>query len=311
VQADPIVRVGDGRGREPLPRRLLARTGAAPAQQVDAALPVCLCGSTRYSELISGTYDRLLLRDYEFRVVQCLECGLARTVPIPDPHQYERGCALTSEGGSFVGSHDDMWSDSIAEDVQKRFGVGRLLDVGCHVGNLVAAAEARGFDAEGIDLDPVATAEGRRLGRRVRTASIEEVEETFDFVVMNQVLEHVFDVRGLLSNVARVLVPGGHLYVLVPYHRGLMPRLMKDRWMGWFPSQHVWHFIPGTLTRVVCEASQLRPFALTTKGVIEPPSVGFKGQVKAVVTVLSRTVGWGDQIEAFFQKPREGEVIGR
>lgn len=290
---------------------LLARTGAAAAKQFEAAVPVCLCGSTSYSELISGTYDRLLLQDYEFRVLQCLECGLARTVPIPDQHQYERGSALTSEGGSFVGSHDDAWSDSIAQDVQKRFGVGRLLDVGCHVGALVAAAEARGFEAEGIDLDRVATSEGRRLGRPVRTASIEEIEDSFDFVVTNQVLEHVLDVRGFLSNVARVLVPGGYLYVLVPYHKGLMPRLMKDHWMGWFPSQHVWHFLPETLTRVVREASGLRLVRLTTKGVIEPPSIGFKGQVKAVVTVLSRTVGWGDQIEAFFQKPRAGDVIGR
>jgi SAM-dependent methyltransferase len=290
---------------------LLARTGAATGKQLDRAPPVCLCGSTCYSELISGNYDRLLLRGYEFRVIQCLECGLARTVPIPDPHQYERGCGPTSEGGSFVGSHDDAWSDSIVQDVQKRLGVGRLLDVGCHVGALVAAAEARGFDAEGIDLDPVATSEGRGLGRRVRTASIGEIEDSFDFVVMNQVLEHVLDVRGLLSNVARVLVPGGHLYVLVPYHRGLMPRLMKNRWIGWFPSQHVWHFVPETLTRVVGEASGLRLVTLTTKGVIEPPSVGFKGHVKAGVTILSRIVEWGDQIEAFFQKPREGEVSGR
>jgi SAM-dependent methyltransferase len=294
----------------PMQSEGFARTVDATAEQLDAALPVCLCGSTCYGELIKGTYDRLLLRDYEFRVIQCLECGLARTVPIPDPHQYDHGCSLTSERGSFVGSHDDAWSDSIANDVQERFGVGRLLDVGCHVGALVAAAEARGFDAEGIDLDRVATSEGRRVGRRVRTASMDEVENSFDFVVMNQVLEHVLDVRGLLSNVARVLVPGGHLYVLVHYHRGLMPRLMKDRWIGWFPSQHVWHFVPETLTRVVSEASGLRLVTLTTKGVIEPRSVGLKGDVKSVVAVMSRTMGWGDQIEAFFQKPSEGEVIG-
>jgi hypothetical protein len=86
---------------------------------------------------------------------------------------------------------------------------------------------------------------------------------------------------------------------------------MKNRWIGWYPSQHVWHFVPETLTGVVGEASGLRLVTLTTKGVIEPPSVGFKGHVKAGVTVVSRIVEWGDQIEAFFQKPREGEVSGR
>jgi SAM-dependent methyltransferase len=279
--------------------------GPAPADVAQAtdADPVCFCGANRYRSLLQGSYDRLLLEDYAFEVVLCLDCGLARTVPVPDPEQYDQGYALTTADGQFVGATDDAWSASIVEDVHSLVPGGRLLDIGCHVGNLVAAATARGYDAVGIDLDPIATAKARRLGRAVRTGGIERVDETFDVVVMNQLLEHVLDLRTFLASVARVLAPGGHAFIYVPYYRGLMPRLMRTHWMGWFPSQHVWHFTPQRLRRVLEEATPLRLVRHTTNGVIEPPSTGTKGRAKAVITEFSKAVGWGDEIEAVFRKP--------
>ena len=198
----------------------------------------------------------------------------------------------------------------VVDDVHSLVPEGRLLDIGCHVGNLVAVATERGYDALGIDLDPVSTAEGRSIGRRMRTGGVEEVGETFDVVVMNALLEHIVDLRTFLFNVARVLAPGGYTFVHVPHYRGLMPRLMRTHWMGWFPSQHVWHFTPRTLSSVVQEASPLRLVRATTRGVIEPPSSGLKGRVKALVDRFSRAVGWGDQIEAIFRK-QEGIANGR
>jgi hypothetical protein len=81
-----------------------------------------------------------------------------------------------------------------------------------------------------------------------------------------------------------------------------MPRLMRENWMGWFPQQHVWHFTPATLVGTVERAGNLRAVDCTTRGVIEPPSTGMKGAVKAAVSMLSRSVEWGDEIEAVFQK---------
>jgi SAM-dependent methyltransferase len=274
------------------------------------AQPLCFCGSRRYRLLLNGSYDRLLGHDYAFEIVQCLVCGLARTLPVPDPEQYEQGFVLTTEGGRFVGATEDAWSARIVDDVRAVVPSGRLLDVGCHVGNLVEAANAAGFDAEGIDLDPVATAEARRLGRAVLTGRLEDLEGTYDAVVMSALLEHILDLRSFVGHVERLLAPNGHAFVYVPYHRGLMPRLMGQNWMGWAPNQHVWHFSPRSLIRVVHEASPLRLVRYTTKGVIEPPSTGVKGRVKKAVDKLSRATGWGDQIEAIFRKP-DGFADGR
>jgi hypothetical protein len=98
-----------------------------------------------------------------------------------------------------------------------------------------------------------------------------------------------------------VLVPGGLAFVYVPHYRGLIPRLMRDNWMGWFPQQHVWHFTPTTLARAVETTTRLRMTDCTTHGVIEPPSTGVKGAGKSAISAFSRSVGWGDGIEAVFK----------
>jgi SAM-dependent methyltransferase len=262
----------------------------------------CVCGEERHATVLSGRYQRLGVQDYAFTILKCRSCGLARTSPIPDPLQYDVGYALTTKEGQFVGSTEDEWSANVARDIARRAEGRRLIDIGCHVGNLVQAASEIGFDAYGVDLDPVATGAGRRLGRAVENRALAQVNDTFDVAVLVHVLEHVHELRQCLSHLERLLVPRGLAFIYVPNYRGLVARLMRENWMGWFPQQHVWHFTPATLVGTVERTGNLRVVDCATRGVIEPPSTGIKGAVKAAVSTLSRSVEWGDEIEAVFQK---------
>jgi 2-polyprenyl-3-methyl-5-hydroxy-6-metoxy-1,4-benzoquinol methylase len=269
----------------------------------------CLCGATSYDVLLRGAHDRLLRQSYDFTIVRCRSCQLARTLPVPDTTQYERGCFLTTEDGRYVSSGQDLWSEPIARYVRENASGSRLLDVGAHFGNLVAAASALGFEAQGVDPDPVASRAAREKGRKVLTGTIEDVDGSFDVIVMNAVLEHVLDVRSFLARAARLLVPSGRAFIFVPHFRGLVPRLMKANWMGWAPSQHVWHFTPETLVSVVHQASSLRLAGYTTKGAIEPGSSGAKGLAKTCVTFFAQRANWGDQIEAIFEQPADTALV--
>jgi SAM-dependent methyltransferase len=262
----------------------------------------CVCGGTTYEIVLTGVSNRLGLDAHAFTVGRCVRCSLARTLDVPDPEQYHDGFALTTHDGAFSGSTSDAYSARLARYVADRTRGPRFLDVGCHAGALVAAARELGLDAEGIDLDPFAVAAGAELGRTLRTIGIEDVEGPYDAVVMSHVLEHVVDLSTFLTHAARLLSPRGRLFVFVPHYRGLLPRLMGDRWMGWFPSQHVWHFTPPTLSRTVAAVSPLHVVARTTTGVIEPPSPGAKGRAKAVLAAVSRLTHRGDQIEAILER---------
>lgn len=269
-----------------------------------AEAPACHCGARDYTIAFAGSSSRLGLDDFRFEVAVCSACGLARTLPVPDPEQYRDGYSQSTEGGRFTGivTGGDRYSAGNAVWVKERLRGLRLLDVGCHTGNLVAAAIALGLDAEGIDLDPLATAAGRELGRPIRAASVTELEGEYDGIVLSHVLEHVLELDPFLGELERLLSPVGRIFVLSPHYRGLVPRLMGERWMAWFPSQHVWHFTPATLRSAVALRSPLRVASCTTRGVLEPPSRGAKGTAKAVVSAVARAARWGDQVEAVLER---------
>jgi SAM-dependent methyltransferase len=215
-------------------------------------------------------------------------------LPVPDERQYSSG---TFE---FCGQPEDSWSSQIAEYVAKYAKGPKLLDVGCHVGNLVAAALDRGLQAEGVDLDPTAIAQGQSLGRPVSEMSVDAVSGQYDAVVLNHVLEHVVDLTAFLRSVERLLAPRGLVFVFVPHYRGLVPRLMGESWYGWLPTQHVWHFTPSTLVGTAERTTSLRLRSVTTRGGIEPASQGAKGVAKRLVAMTSQGLRMGDQIEAIF-----------
>jgi SAM-dependent methyltransferase len=60
--------------------------------------------------------------------------------------------------------------------------------------------------------------------------------DTVDAVVMINVLEHIEDDRAALSNLVRILKPGGHLLIFVPALQGLMSRI--DVMHGHFRRYH-------------------------------------------------------------------------
>jgi Methyltransferase domain len=267
---------------------------------VELSGPACACGADRYRRLLSlgassGTQPYVMAR--------CESCGLVRTLPPPDPLQYESGYAYTTQDAHFTGELSDHWSDGIADQIRELSNGRSFLDVGCAAGNLVAAAAKRGFDAEGIDMDPIATEEGSRHGRALRAATIDQVDRSYDVVVANHVLEHIEDLRSFLSEVARVLEPGGRFFVFSPHYRGLIARLRRAGWMGWQPRQHFWHFTPDTLRATVERVGTLSVVQITTQGVIEPPVSGPKGAAVAVLGTASRGLRSGDQVEGVFERP--------
>jgi SAM-dependent methyltransferase len=264
----------------------------------EALTPQCVCGGTGYRPVISGAWSRTEGAPVRFQAAACETCGLVRTFPVPNEHQY------ASDTFEFCGEPEDSWSGRIAEYVARYSEGPRLLDVGCHVGNLVAAARERGLQAEGVDVDPRAIAQGRSLGRPVSQMPVDALSGEYDAVVLNHVLEHVVDLTAFLRSVEELLAPRGLLFVFVPHYRGLVPRLMGENWYGWLPNQHVWHFTPSTLVGTAERTTALRPRSLTTRGAIEPASRGAKGLAKRVVARASQSVAMGDQIEAIFECPR-------
>jgi SAM-dependent methyltransferase len=92
----------------------------------------------------------------------------------------------------------------------------RILDVGCGTGWVGEHFERY----LGLDGSPEAVAAARELGRNVRRHDLDEPleldDETFDGVILEDVLEHIGNPVDLVREVHRVLRPGGRLFASSP-----------------------------------------------------------------------------------------------
>lgn len=97
----------------------------------------------------------------------------------------------------------------------------RLLDIGCGNASMLHLARLDGWDVEGMELSPTAAAAIERdQGIKTTVANFLEYEhgdkEKFDLVSLQHVLEHLPDSQFAMSQISRLLKPGGHAYFEFP-----------------------------------------------------------------------------------------------
>ena len=134
----------------------------------------------------------------------------------------------------------------------------RVLDLGCGAGRFVAALRDAGADPVGVELADGALERARRnvpgADLRAMTDEIPLEDSSVDLVWCSEVLEHVPDTAGLLSEARRVLRTGGRLLVTTPSHD--LPRralLALARFDTHFDplGQHVRFYSRRSLARVL------------------------------------------------------------
>jgi len=100
----------------------------------------------------------------------------------------------------------------------------RALDLGCGQGDFTAALARAGADAVGADVAEAALARARSRHPEVEfrlvpfDGPLPFEDGSFDLVWASEVIEHVADTARWLSEVRRVLVPGGRLLLTTPSH---------------------------------------------------------------------------------------------
>ncbi len=96
---------------------------------------------------------------------------------------------------------------------------GRVLDVGCGIGDFLDFRPG----AIGLDINPYAVEWCKKRGLDARLMEVDHLpfsNDSFDGVVLDNVLEHLAIPDKLIAEIERVLVPGGRVLIGVPGKRG-------------------------------------------------------------------------------------------
>jgi len=198
---------------------------------------------------------------------RCANCGLAFTSPRPrfevvrqrySADYFER--EYLPEMRETLESRRPYWQ-SILDRIEPFKGIStRLLEVGCGAGYLLREAQARGWDARGIDLNPAAVAYTRSLGLAVDLGDIASVtfeERSFGAILLESVLEHFMHPQDALRRCASALHPGGGLFITTIGYEGDLFLTQGMAFQYAWPGEHLFYFSASSLARM-CEAVGLR-----------------------------------------------------
>jgi SAM-dependent methyltransferase len=190
-------------------------------------------------------------------IVRCERCGHRQVEPMPS-------AATLGEAYADAASEDYVEEEAGQRETARRAlarieahippshngGGRRLLDLGCWVGFLLVEARERGWETVGVEPSAFASGYARdRLGLDVRTEDLLTADLPaghFDAVVLGDVVEHLPDPGAALERIARLLRPGGIVWLALPDAGSVVARRLGARWWSVIPT-HVQYFTRGSL----------------------------------------------------------------
>ena len=221
-----------------------------------------LCGAND-AELVYIEKDRLLKLPGTFRLVRCRQCGLLYLNPRPAPQEIKD--YYPEEYGPYTVTPQDepSWITRLDQSYGywKRARIvsrarpqgGRILDVGCAMGNFLHMMTRLGpWETYGLDIDEQATGYAQDRYRVCSfTGELTDAgypDSYFDVVTMWDVMEHLHDPTAALAEVHRILKPDGLFLARVPNVATWDARLFGPYWVGYDAPRHLYIYSPATLT---------------------------------------------------------------
>lgn len=208
--------------------------------------------------LCHGTHTTPFAQRDGMQVVRCASCGLVYVNPRRDAESifqhYNSGQSSRIQYYLDVENADRRTFSQIL-DLADRLAPGRgaLLDIGPNTGTCLALARERGWQTYGVEIN----AEAARYCREQRGLNVISgvlgsqtyAENSFDIILMGDVIEHLRDPLDLMRLVERILKPGGAVIISTPNIAGWAGRLLQIK-----PEEHLYYFSPTTIEMLLRKA---------------------------------------------------------
>lgn len=272
----------------------------------DSHEPTCpVCGGSAWRTVLGGQ---------GFSIDTCASGCIARTAPPPEycadlpPDARAENLTQVRPGAS---GHF-TFANRILDLIGRWQPGGRLLDIGSGWGQLLKSASDRGYDALGLEASAgVADIARQAFGVKAVVGVFPErtfEPESFDVVVMNHVLEHLYDPRAALADVVRILRPGGVFAVCSPDFQSLMRTIKRTAWQGLQPDQHVWQLSTESIRMLMTRAG-LVPICANRSSLDYNRGSGSLPKWLALRAILmaAQVLGTGDNTIVLARKPRRIE----
>ena len=121
----------------------------------------------------------------------------------------------------------------------------KVLDIGCGFGGSIGYHLSRGCDAYGVEADSNIMKVVDHYGFKIKNGLFNYKDyklNFFDYVTMDQVLEHTVDPIQTLKDISKILKPSGVIVLNIPNSESWGAKIFRSKWIHWHIPYHLQHF---------------------------------------------------------------------
>ena len=219
------------------------------------------CGSDK-AQINLWLKDEFLSKE-DFHICECLNCGLLYTMPRPSKEKigdYYKSEEYYSHQENKKGFIPKVYEAVKKVNLKHKYNLatkdikaGRLLDIGCGVGDFLHTAEEHGWSCTGVEPSEDAKNIARKKIKADLIASedLEQIPDgSFDLITMWHVLEHVDNLKWQVEQLQRLVKPQGRIVIAVPNYKSYDAQFYNELWAAYDVPRHLSHFNKTTLTKI-------------------------------------------------------------
>ena len=220
------------------------------------------CGSDK-AQINLWLKDEFLTKE-DFHICECLNCGLLYTMPRPSKDkigEYYKSEEYYSHQENKKGFIPRIYEQVKKVNLKHKYKlatqgkqVGKMLDIGCGVGDFLHTAESYGWQCIGVE----PSEDAKAIARQRTTANIlssEELENlpdaSFDVITMWHVLEHVDDLKWQVAQLQRLIKQEGRIVIALPNYKSYDGQYYKEQWAAYDVPRHLSHFNRSTIAKIL------------------------------------------------------------
>ena len=219
------------------------------------------CGSEK-AQINLWLKDEFLSKE-DFHICECLSCGLLYTMPRPNKEkigEYYKSEEYYSHQENKKGFIPRLYESVKKVNLKHKYNlatqglnVGKMLDIGCGVGDFLHTAEAHGWKCTGVEPseDAKAIAKTKTKADIINSEDMENIPDaSFDLITMWHVLEHVDDLKWQIEQLHRLTKTKGRIVIAVPNYKSYDAQYYKELWAAYDVPRHLSHFNKTVLTNI-------------------------------------------------------------
>ena len=199
-----------------------------------------------------------------FQLVKCSDCSFVFTNPRPDAaeivkyYQSEDYISHSNTSkGLFNFAYQQVRKFAVNGKVKMLEELNApqktILDYGCGTGEFLYAMSTHGWQSKGVEPSPQAREMAiKNYGLTIEDPSALSSFNTNEFGIITlwHVLEHVHQLTETITNLKRIIAPGGYLIIAVPNREALEAQHYKEYWAAYDVPRHLYHFSKQNITRL-------------------------------------------------------------